>query len=240
MLMAGMITVVRKPTAPDIAPMMDVITLMPAIPATMPAMSGMSGATTGAMVWITPTIASIAPVTTGATVSTTSAMVSNAVFSGPPMSGGRALKTSSMIPGSDSPRALNALRASSVRFSARPPSRSPVFSLNVPNIESTSPLTALLTCDASPLPMAVRTFCHADFVAVALPSSVPIASLAVVPAMPMFSCTAWMASTIVPNPTSASCEVSVNCSSSTPDALMRSTMPCCVPANPRERLSSMV
>ena len=85
-----------------------------------------------------------------------------------------------------------------------------------------------------------RTFCHAELAALALPSSVPIASFAVVPAMPMLSCTAWMASIIFPKPTSASSLVSVSWWSSTPDALMRSTMPCCVPAKPRDRLSSML
>ena len=144
------------------------------------------------------------------------------------------------MPGSAAPSASNARDASPVRLAMRPPSRAPVLSLMAPNRASTRPLAADLTCDASPLPMAVSTFCHADLAALALPSSVPMASLAVVPVMLMSCCTAWMASSIVPNPTSASWLVSVSFSPSTPDALMRSSMPCWLPAKPRDRLSSIV
>ena len=137
MAMAAPAVLMKPVTAPTMPVMTPTILTAPSTPA----MSGRSGATTGAMAPTAVTTAPMAVATTGATVSTALPMLSNASLSGPPTSDGSADSAESSMPGSAAPSASNARWASPVRFSTRPPSRSPVLALMVPNTASMRPST---------------------------------------------------------------------------------------------------
>ena len=118
------------------------------------------------------------------------------------------------------------------------PTRGATF-VTTPSTEpSRLPTSAPTSASGSARP--VRRFSHAALAMVTLPSMVPAASLAVVPAIPCASCTCWMAWT---QSAKESMERSDASPFAAPQALasaMSCSIPCLVPAYPSLRLSIIV